>query len=154
MRKTKTFRHSNIQTFNHSHVGIGICLRNYPRPVEMDGIDILAHYGAGVGVLDFLHEDIGIKLRGEVTHLDAEIGLAEDNIDLHVGIRLLEPALQLECLVARIGTRQGRNLDAIARDGTQTLVELYMLLNQLADPGVASNLDSAFVTLSRHMGNA
>ena len=64
-------------------------------------------------------------------------------LDLDVRVFLLEAPFEVEGPVARIGAREGSDLDTEARDGLHLLVEFDMFLHQLADLHVARNFDMA-----------
>lgn len=127
---------------------IGVGFGNQIRPVEMDGIDIVLDDGARVTVFDALHEDVGIQFVGKIAHLDAEIGFGENDIDFDIGIGLLKAALQVEGVVAGIGAREGGDLDTVARNGLNPLIEFDMFLDQVAHLHIARNLHLSLLTLS------
>ena len=112
-------------------LGVGLGLGDDVAPVESDGVDFVLDDVAGVGGLDFLQKDVGVKLGGEIAHLYLEVGLVEYQVGRDLGVGGAEAVFQIKGSGFAVVAREGGYLDAETGNGLYAVVEFYVFLHQL-----------------------
>ena len=125
------FKSPNLQIFKSSIFRVLICFGNPVVGVEWDGVDVVFDDGAGVQVFDALEVGVCFKTGPEVANLHSEVGLVKDDVGVAVFKGRHKSVPQREGLALGVAAREGCNLDAVARNGAGTFVELDVFAHQL-----------------------